>query len=313
MAGCVVDPRKLLYLATVIERGSLAKAAKQLAISQPALSKSMDRLESELGIKLLERAPTGITPTTAGEVLYAHARLIREEMNLAETRIQGEKGHTRVVTLGTLPSLASSIVPLAVSRWRERHPDLLLRVVEKIQVELLLGLLRCDFDFVLGQTEYFDFFLEGLKQRVLFRDRLCVLARPKHPVFASAGLSWADLARFPWVCPMVGWPQRTILEKLLASEGVDSPKQLIECGSIDFTKSLVIASDHLAMLPAHCVAADLSEGTIRALAITVPALKRDIAVIFRERSPLENVTQELITDIAAIGTDLSGRHSGVGR
>ena len=64
-----MDPRKLLYLATVIEQGSLAKAAKHLAVSQPALSKSMDRLESELGIKLLNRAPTGITPTTAGELL----------------------------------------------------------------------------------------------------------------------------------------------------------------------------------------------------------------------------------------------------
>src|SRR2546423_616098 len=54
LAGSVMDPRKLLYLATVIEQGSLAKAAKHLAVSQPALSKSMDRLESELRIKLLE-------------------------------------------------------------------------------------------------------------------------------------------------------------------------------------------------------------------------------------------------------------------
>ena len=50
-----MDPRKLLYLATIIEQGSLAKAAKQLAVSQPALSKSMDRLESEFGVRLLER------------------------------------------------------------------------------------------------------------------------------------------------------------------------------------------------------------------------------------------------------------------
>jgi LysR family transcriptional regulator of gallate degradation len=104
---------------------------------------------------------------------------------------------------------------------------------------------------------------------------------------------------------MVGWPQRTVLERVLASEGVAFPKQLIECGSIDFTKSLVAASDHLAMLPAHCVAADLREGMIEVLPITVPGLKRDIAVIFRERSPLDSVSQELITHIAAIGTDLS--------
>ncbi len=243
IAGCVMDPRKLLYLATIIEQGSLAKAAKHLAISQPALSKSMDRLESELGIKLLERGPMGITPTTFGEILYSHAR-----------------------------------------RWRERHSRILLRVVEKVQVELLLGLLRDEFDFIVGQTEFYDY-LQGLKQRVLFRDRLCVFARPKHRLFSLAELSWADLAQFPWVCPMVGGRQRTVLEKLLASEGVDPPQQLIECGSIDFTKAVVAASDHLAMLPAHSVTSDVSEGRLKALAITVPALSRDIAVIFRERSP----------------------------
>ena len=81
-------------------------------------------------------------------------------MDLAEKRVQGEKGQARVVTFGTLPSLASRL-SISSNQWRERHPGVLLRVVEKIQVELLLGLLRCDFDFVLGQTEYFDFFLEG--------------------------------------------------------------------------------------------------------------------------------------------------------
>jgi LysR family transcriptional regulator of gallate degradation len=302
-----MDPQKLLYLATVIEQGSLAKAAKHLLVSQPALSKSMDRLEGGLGVKLLERGPTGITPTTFGELLYSHARLIREEMDLAETRIQKvEKGQAPLVTFGTLPSLASSVVPLAVSRWRERHPRVLLRVVEKIQVELLLGLLRGEFHFIVAQTEFYDY-LEGLKQRVLFRDRLCVFARQKHRLFQLAELSWADLAQFPWVCPMVGGRQRTVLEKLLASEGVDLPQQLIECGSIDFTKALVAASDHLAMLPAHSVTSEVSEGTLKALAITVPALSRDIAVIFRERSPLNSVSRELIKDIEAVGTDLSSR------
>lgn len=301
----VMDPRKLLYLVTIIEQGSLAKAAKLLAVSQPALSKSMDRLERELGIKLLERGSTGIVPTKSGELVYSHARLIREEMELAKTRICESEGHARVLTVGTLPSLASSVIPLAVSRWKEQHPHVLLRVVEKVQVELLLGLLRCEFDFIVGQTEFFDIFLDGLKQRVLFRDRLCVFASPGHPLFLLEAPSWADLVQFPWVCPMVGWPQRTVLEKIVVSEGVNAPRQLVECGSIDFTRTLVAASDYLAMLPAHCVAAEVSERKIKALAITVPALKRDIAVIFRDSASLDNVSQEMITHIAAIGTDLS--------
>jgi len=111
-----MDPRKLLYFAAIIEHGSLAKAAKTLGISQPALTKSMNRLESELGIRLLERSPTGITPTTSGELIYAHAKLIRTEMDLAGNRLRGETDGSRAVTIGTLPSLAGSIVPLAVAK-----------------------------------------------------------------------------------------------------------------------------------------------------------------------------------------------------
>src|SRR5437660_5845148 len=229
-----MDPRKLLYFATVVEQGSLAKAAKKLSISQPALSKSMDRLETELGMKLLSRGRAGIAPTSVGELIYSHARLIKDEMHLAEKRLHAQGGPAQVLTIGTLPSLASSVIPLATSRWKERHPRVLLRVSERVQVELLLDLLRGEFDFIIGQTEYYDISLEGLKQRVLFRDRLCVFARPQHPLLRLPQPSCADLAQFPWVCPMVGGPQRTVLEKVLSSEGVPLPEQLIECGSVDF-------------------------------------------------------------------------------
>ena len=68
-----MDPRKLVYLASVIEQGSLKKAAEQLQVSQPALSTSMHRLETSLGVKLLQRGPTGMVPTPSGELLY-HTR-----------------------------------------------------------------------------------------------------------------------------------------------------------------------------------------------------------------------------------------------
>jgi LysR family transcriptional regulator of gallate degradation len=300
-----MDPRKLLYLAAIIEHGSLAKAAKHLAVSQPALSKSMDRLETELGMKLLDRGPAGIVPTTLGELIYSHARSIRDEMAMAETRIQGAKGHSDVITLGALPSLASNVIARAVARWKEENPTVRLRVIEKVQVELLLGLLRCEFDFIIGETQFFDVFLDGLKQRVLFRDRLCIFARSDHDVFCMEALSWADLAQYPWVCPAVGWSHRTVFKDLVASRGVNPPQQMVECGSIDFTKSLIASSNHLALLPAHAVMDDVSKGTVRAVDFTVPAFKRDIALIFREQSPPDSVSQTLIGHIESVGNELS--------
>jgi DNA-binding transcriptional LysR family regulator len=296
-----MDPRKLLYLASVVEHGSFKKAAKHLLISQPALSTSMDRLEASLGGKLFERGPAGIIPTSLGELLYTHARLIRDEIDLAEHRMrQKDDNHDELLTFGILPSLATSVVPMAILRWRETYPMQRLRVVDKVHVELLTGLIRGDLDFIIGRTETYDF-LDGLKQRVLFRDRLYVMGRPNHPAFRVPPPSWVELAGFPWVLPIVG-NQRTVLEKLLASEGVALPRQLTECGSIDFIKSLVSQSDHLALLPTHTVTEEVKEGKIQPLELSLKKLNRDIAVMFRERAPLDEASRSLVAHIQAVGS-----------
>jgi DNA-binding transcriptional LysR family regulator len=301
LAERAMDPRKLLYLASVVEHGSFKKAAKHLLISQPALSTSMDRLEESLGGKLFTRGPAGITPTPLGELIYTHARLIRDEIDLAEHRMRNlDGGNEELLTFGILPSLATSVVPMAVLRWRQAYPKIRLRVVDKVHVELLTGLIRGDLDFIVGRTESYDF-LDGLKQRVLFRDRLYVMGRPGHQAFALNPPTWIDLAKFPWALPIVG-NQRTVLEKLLASEGVPMPRQLTECGSIDFIKSLVAGSDHLALLPTHTVSDEVREAKIQPLELSLQQLNRDIAVMFRERAPLDEASRSLVAHIEAVGS-----------
>ena len=298
-----MDPRKLLYFATIVENGSFKKAAKQLAISQPALSTSMDRLEQSLGEQLLHRTPTGVTPTSVGELLYAHARFIRDELELAAKRVRGvDPLGSNALAFGTLPSLATSIIPKAVCQWRSKHIGHTLRVVEKIQIELLLSLMRGELEFIIAQTESYGY-VDGLMQRVLFRDRLHVIGRHEHPALRLEKPTWKDLATFPWIIQMIA-RQRTLLERLLTTEGAEWPAQVTECGSVACIKSLVTASDSLAMLPASAVSTDVREGRIGVLDITGPLLHRDIAVMFRERLPISDAGRELVEQIAAAGASL---------
>ncbi len=302
--GESLDPRKLLYFATIIEHGSFKKAAKQLNISQPALSTSMDRFEQSLGERLLDRSHLGVSPTHAGEILYAHARLIREELTLAENRVL--KHHSRpdhVVVVGTLPSLIANIFPNAVCQWRNQHPNPTLRVIEKIQLELLISLVRGEVDFVIAQTEWYGF-VEGLRQRVLFRDRLYIIGRPDHPAFAVENVALAELAKYPWVIQMIG-RQRTLLEKLLEQENLEMPVSLTECGSVSFLKAVVAGSDSLAMLPASAVEWDVHVGKLRPFDIHGPLLKRDIAVIYREETPLNQIARDLVDAVATAGLKLA--------
>jgi DNA-binding transcriptional LysR family regulator len=295
-----MDPRKLIHLAAIIEQGGFKQASRQMGVSQPALSTSIARLERSLGGRLLNRTPQGATPTPLGELIYAHARLIRDEVQRAKSRIQeGAHREGDAIAVGVLPSLTPVIMPKAICAWRERYPDPVLRITERIQIELLLGLIRGELDFIIAQTEWYGF-IEGLKQRVLFRDRLHVIARPGHPALALEKVTWPALAEYPWVIQMVG-RHRTLLEKVLASEGAEMPRRLTECGSVPCLKALVAGSDSLSMLPASAIDAEVRDGRIRPVGIGGPLLNRDIAVIFREQFPLNGAMRDLVEAVTSAG------------
>ena len=299
-----IDPKKLLYFASVIEHGSLNKAAKVLGVSQPALSTSMDRLESEMGMQLLDRGPKGIVPTHYGEILYCHARLIREEVQLAKRDLLNAlDGQTESIRIGSLPSMASSIIPMALGRWRNLHPQGNLQVVESAQFDLLTGLLRRDFDFVIGFTEVFDM-LDGLRQQVLFRDLLCVIARPNHPLHDQGQLTWADLVRYPWISP-TSRRSHTVLDHVMSTMDVGPPQQITVCGSVSLLKSLVAESDHLALLPAYAASAEIGDGRLKPLPFQDPVLQRNIAVFFREGYDLDAPRRDLVACVKDCGLELS--------
>ncbi|KQS59445.1 LysR family transcriptional regulator [Rhizobium sp. Leaf371] len=301
-----IDPRKLLYLASVIESGSLKSAARAMSLSQPALSTSMSRLEAELGMQVLVRGPTGVVPTAIGEVLYCHARLIRDAIELAERALLNVKGeHPLSIRIGSLPSLASTVMPMALSRWRETHPERDLQVVEAPQIDLLIGLLRGEFDFVFGFTECYDL-EDGLRQRVLFRDKLLVIARSKHPLVAASDLNWKTLVRYPWVAPTAR-RAHSILAAALKIAKLPPPERMTVCGSVTLLKSLVTDSDHLAVLPAHAVRQELADGRLCSLAISDAALDRNIAVFFRDGYHLDEPSRDLVKLVESVGQDLCKR------
>ena len=263
----------------------------------------MDRLEASIGMRLLDRGPKGVVTTKQGDILYCYARLIREELQLAERDLlAADAGGAETIRIGSLPSLASRIVPLALSRWRETYAEAHLQVVENAQIDLLIGLLRRDFDFVIGLTQVFDI-LDGLRQRVLFRDTLSVIAGPKHPLRGSSDLTWQQLVGFPWISP-TSRRTHSVLETVARTMHVDLPHQITVCGSVSLLKSLVAETNHLALLPAHAVQVEVAEGRLVSLPFEDPALDRDIAVFFREGYEMDRARRDLVACVETIGLDL---------
>ena len=288
-----LDPRKLMYFAVIVQHRSMGKAAKALGVSQPALSMSMDRLEKDVGECLLERRSTGVEMTSTGELIERHARQILTSLMSADAALHADcRSAAGALHFGCLPTLAGSVIPQAIRLWRADYPDLELHVTERPQNELLWGLLNREFDFAVGVVDK-DNHAFGLKQRVLFRERLHVVARKCHPLTGMAGITLSDLVSYPWVSPTTGW-RNTALEHILENSGLTLQHKVTVCCSISLLKSLVADSDYLALLPAHAVEEELKIGKVCILPFQQPDLERSIAVFLRDGTALQPASDTLL-------------------
>ena len=112
-------------------RGSIAAAAQRLDFTPSAVSQQIGKLERDLGCRLLERHPRGVTLTPVGQALLAHAETVVGELRAAEQAVQTMLGAEPArLAVGTFASAAQSLVPRALARFRRRHPDVALILLD---------------------------------------------------------------------------------------------------------------------------------------------------------------------------------------
>src|SRR5579862_5730920 len=114
-----MDPRRLLSFRTVAHERSFSRAAETLSLSQPSVSHQIGLLETEIGVRLLDRGRGGLRLTRAGEVLLEHADQVAWRLQLADSQIADlAQQHREHVRLGAFPTALASFVPSAIARLR---------------------------------------------------------------------------------------------------------------------------------------------------------------------------------------------------
>src|SRR5438552_5558785 len=140
--GCAMELRSLQYFVQIADEGSISRAAGKLGVAQPALTRRIKQLESELGAQLLTRLPRGVRLTGAGRDFLEHARKVMLEVSRARDRVRGNAGALRGrVMVGTSPTLAPLLLPGCVARARQQCPAVSLRLVEGFSPQLMDALL----------------------------------------------------------------------------------------------------------------------------------------------------------------------------
>src|SRR5437764_11586233 len=194
----MLDSRRLRVLIEVARHGSFSAAAESLGYTQPAISRQIATLEAEVGTTLIRRVPKGAVLTDAGRLLVDRAEAILARLDDAENELRAlaglEGGRLRMATFA---SAASSIVPLAIAVFRERHPAVELSVVMADPPDSIPRLRAAELDLALSH-DAID--IPPVIELIhLFDDPMYVAMRAGHPLAESPALELADFATEPWM------------------------------------------------------------------------------------------------------------------
>jgi DNA-binding transcriptional LysR family regulator len=195
----MLDVRRMMALLEVSRQGSFSRAAQALGYTQPAVSRQIALLERESGATLVDRRPDGVRLTDAGRILVRHAEAIVARLGEARAEIQAVSGLERgSLRLSTFTSAAATMVPLAITAFRERLPGIDLSVLVVDTAVVLETIRGGDVDIALSlDPEHLE--LEELDAIHLFEEPMHVALPPGHPLSEQDRVDLASLADERWM------------------------------------------------------------------------------------------------------------------
>jgi DNA-binding transcriptional LysR family regulator len=281
----MLDAGRLAVLAEVARAGSIASAAARLAFTPSAVSQQIGRLERDLGCRLLDRHPRGVTLTPIGQALLAHAETVIGELRTAEQTVQAMLGaEPSRLAVGTFASAGQSLVPRALARFRRRHPGVALTLLD-LEPPDGYGLVSSgDLDLLITHRYPGGSLPDprGLRRQLLMRDPLRLVLPAGHPRAHGPRVTIAALAGDDWISGSNGTPNRVCLELAVRSAGLE-PRIAYETRDYEVTLALVEAGLGVSLVPASVLGRGRRQGVvIRQPRGTSP--EREIFLVHRKRS-----------------------------
>lgn len=288
------DVRQLRVFLSIIEEGSLNRAANTIHLTQPTLSRLLADMERRLGQKLFERSSKGMIPTPAGELLIPYAQVILHEMSSADEALQGLRGlKSGSARIGAVATIARTILPPVVARLFDRSPGLRVSLMESRDNELVGALLQRKIDLMIAAAIPPT---EGIRliQECPYDDVFTAFCAADHALATQEVVTLADVLKEHWVLPPKGATPRDLFDGLVAAKESHAPTVAIEVMSPDATISLVAKTRVLGWLPRPLLMTAISSGLVRALPVPELAMSRRFFIYRRDRGLLPAPALELL-------------------
>lgn len=294
--GVNFDLNDLQAFRAVVELGSFRKAAEAVNISQPALSRRIDKLEGALGVRLFDRTTRSVTLTTIGRVFAPSAEQLLDDLDVALLGIRdvssSRLGH---VTIACVPSVAYYFLPSVIASYRRRFPRIRIKLLDASANEVLGAVISGEADFgvsFIGSQE------PDVEFKVLLQDRFVAACRRDHPLALKKRVTWNELYQHEYVSVDKTSGNRLVLDQALSAVTPHAPS-VCETRHVTTMLGLVEAGLGVAAVPSMAMPGG-NHPILTSVPLVEPVVKRRVGIVRRRGRSLTPAAQEFYRTIVEV-------------
>jgi len=293
-----MDLRDLTYFETIAEIGHLGRAAEKLNRSQPALSKSIQRLEESLGTRLFQRDGRRIKLTDVGELLLARGKQLRLSISETEREVRDfASGLIGNIRLGCAASMADHLLPQLVGALLERAPELTLSLSiaqdDVLKESLLGGRLDATIcPLIVDDPRFVSY--------PVVQDEAVVVASEDHPVFQQP-VQLKDLCAYRWVLAPPTVTARRWIDNAFLSRQLPAPVVQIETNSISLLPRLIERTRLLSFVARETLEHGQGMARLREVPLAETTMSRTVAVLVRAEGYLPPAAKAMVDLLCSDG------------
>jgi len=284
-----MDLHQIEIFCTLIRLRSFSRTAEALYLSQPTVSGHIKNLETELGVRLVDRLGKRIVPTDAGGVLFRHGLLLLEQRDQVRQELANITGTVSgALSIGASTIPGAYILPRIIGTFKKKHPAITIQLLIEDTAKITTAVMNGGICMGIVGATITDPLLET---HSFMTDELVVAVPPRHALARKKSIPLSSLAKEPFILREEGSGTRRIMtEKLsLAGLSLNALKTAAVVGSSDAVRQSVKAGLGISILSRRALLDDISDGRIAALRITGVKMERTFSVILlkgRSKTPL---------------------------
>jgi len=311
--GRHLNLRDLNVLMTVARCGSMGKAAAQLSVSQPAISKAIADLEYALGVRLLARNQRGAEPTVYGRALLDRGLNAFDELKQAVKHIEFLADPTAgEVRVGATVVVGSSVIAAAVDRLSRQYPRISVHLFAAEAAMIYHALEERAVEVVIAGI-FGPVTKDNMNAEVLYDDPFVVAAGARNPWCRRRRIKLLDLMNEPWALPPGDSPTGPIVAEVFRASGLDLPHAALVASSIPSRNALLSSGRFLTMVPVSVLKLAGGNKEIKALSVDIPKVGRPIGILTLKNRTLSPVAELFVGAVRDVASSISRRANVVKR